>query len=583
MFKNDGDTMTNGQYIIDIKKEIGRGAYGVVYECRQQDSKVCLCAKIIKSLSSNSEYLNRESEILQTLSKAYPNNPNLVKVYYCQYQQMDKNDVLIVIMEKCQTNLKDQLAQKGTYSSEEVLQFLKQLLNGYKPLYEKCILHRDLKPENILISLDNTGQPLYKISDFGIGKINANNDFNITKVGTPVYAAPELNSFVDDEDVVSALRQLKDLKNGKSQVDVYSIGIILYQLLFGRVPFETQSANQLEQFLKNLKKTPFEIKNPTNQNSDLQQLIQKMIVYNPLERIKFSDIYSHKLINMQPEQPQKFQQFIKIKQEPNQSSNTNKFNNDQKKFQPQQGNLSFPHTQNFGQNPPQIQPQNINPILNFGQGFNNQPQTQTLIGQTPQNMRSTMAPACQQQIINNNYNNNQSSNLRLTCNQNPAQGQLRQTETGLKQQTINLQPQSLTSFPPQSIKMSTNASTASTASNASNASTVIQINQLQDQVNYLQTQLFENQSFYCLQTKKLLEQALESIKNNNNDTPSISKTLMEFYKMENNGQYSLGFLKFYYCLIRKAQNQQLEKTTFQNEQELRQVITDIYLKSYQNP
>lgn len=85
------------------------------------------------------------------------------------------------------------------------------MLNGYKPLYEKSILHRDIKPENILISYDNSGKPIYKLADFGIGKINSSNDTTMTKVGTPVYAAPELNNFVNDNSLDLAMRDLKSI------------------------------------------------------------------------------------------------------------------------------------------------------------------------------------------------------------------------------------------------------------------------------------------------------------------------------------------------------------------------------------
>lgn len=83
------------------------------------------------------------------------------------------------------------------------------MLNGYKPLYEKSILHRDIKPENILISYDNSGKPIYKLGDFGVGKINSSNDTTITKVGTPVYAAPELNCLLNDTSLDQAIKDLK--------------------------------------------------------------------------------------------------------------------------------------------------------------------------------------------------------------------------------------------------------------------------------------------------------------------------------------------------------------------------------------
>lgn len=71
-------------------------------------------------------------------------------------------------------------------------------MNGYKTLYESHIVHRDIKPDNILISEINQIKT-YKISDFGIGKICDGIDMGMTKIGTPVYASPECNSFIYDD------------------------------------------------------------------------------------------------------------------------------------------------------------------------------------------------------------------------------------------------------------------------------------------------------------------------------------------------------------------------------------------------
>jgi calcium-dependent protein kinase len=69
------------------------------------------------------------------------------------------------------------------------------MMTGYKFLYEKNILHRDIKPENILIEYLND-KPIYKLADFGVGKIYKHNDYKFTKRGTPVYSAPEGNILV---------------------------------------------------------------------------------------------------------------------------------------------------------------------------------------------------------------------------------------------------------------------------------------------------------------------------------------------------------------------------------------------------
>lgn len=76
-------------------------------------------------------------------------------------------------------------------------------MNGYLFLYNNNIVHRDIKPDNILIKYEsnNKTNPIYKIADFGVGKIYKSNEFKMTKTGTPVFAAPEINVIYQDKDL----------------------------------------------------------------------------------------------------------------------------------------------------------------------------------------------------------------------------------------------------------------------------------------------------------------------------------------------------------------------------------------------
>ncbi|CAK55847.1 unnamed protein product (macronuclear) [Paramecium tetraurelia] len=511
-FFKQGDTYTNGEFIIHESKQIGKGAYGAVYDCTKVNAKDILCAKIIRSQGSDSNYMSRETDIINTLRQAYPNNQNLVKVYYCQYQTFENQEILIIVMEKCLTNLKDELAKKGSFTSDEVINILKQLLNGYKPLYEKAILHRDIKPENILISNDFQGKPIYKLADFGIGKVCKNNDITMTKVGTPVYAAPELNTFINDETLDQAILQLKKIPNGKSQVDVYSIGIMLYQLLFGQPPFETKYGDSIKVFINNLKNTSFKIQDKSkNINSDLQELIQGMIVYNPMTRIKFHEIYSNKLICMQTQEPKKFDQFRKT---------LNPDLNAGVKFTPKQvGPTTFQNqslrSTNPSPNATQFQP-------NF---------TMNQEGPKPNG-----APRFASYIPNSTSSDNTKS-------------------VGFQQSTpILQQPQ---------IKQ-------------------IQIDDINDPQNYLKTQLSENSLLYSKYTENLFRQSLDSIQVFSQEKiQNNSIKLMECFQFDEKGNYSLAFLKFYYCLIMRANKQQMIKKQFISEQELQQEIANILAKNPQ--
>jgi serine/threonine protein kinase len=104
-------------------------------------------------------------------------------------------------------------------------------LNGYKLLDGEKIIHRDLKPENILINFSNK-KPIYKIADFGVGKIYEENESAMTiSKGTPAYAPPEINCLhqqkfgeIDEE----LYKNAHQICQNKSSVDIYSIGLILH-------------------------------------------------------------------------------------------------------------------------------------------------------------------------------------------------------------------------------------------------------------------------------------------------------------------------------------------------------------------
>lgn len=105
------------------------------------------------------------------------------------------------------------------------------LIEGYSELKKNSILHRDLKPENIFLSSNNLETAVVKLADFGLSKeVDPNMDFTETILGTPLYAAPEIFSQT----------VIYDYK-----VDVWALGIILYELLFGFNPFQAEDVATL--------------------------------------------------------------------------------------------------------------------------------------------------------------------------------------------------------------------------------------------------------------------------------------------------------------------------------------------------
>ena len=140
-------------------------------------------------------------------------SPNIVKFI----DTVESNKNYYIVQEICEGDLEDVLKKKKKLSEEEALKIMKDLLNGFISLLKEGIIHRDLKLGNIMYAKNQ-----YKIGDFGLAKKNKHiNMKNSSLVGTPLYMAPEI---------------LKSM-NYTSKCDIWSLGIIYYELLHGCIPW----------------------------------------------------------------------------------------------------------------------------------------------------------------------------------------------------------------------------------------------------------------------------------------------------------------------------------------------------------
>ncbi|CAD8160073.1 unnamed protein product [Paramecium octaurelia] len=284
--------MKIGQYEIDKKIIIAKGSEGEIYHCVDVYKKdKNLCAKIVQKMTL--EDFQKQNAILSKLFQH--KNTNLVKLEYYGFD--DSTQSLIIIMEKCQSTLKEEINrrknEKDQFSDEEIWDFLKQFLSGYQILYNLKILHRDIKPENILIS-SQKGQLIYKLTDFGISKVCSSNSMFMTQIGTPIYAPPELNGGPKQEGTTSLI-DIND-PNPQSKRDIYALGLILHQMMNGELPFVEK---KVAEFKKQIEKFPFKMQN-TNRCKILVDLTENMIQYYPQNRISFPDL--NQVIQISPKQ-----------------------------------------------------------------------------------------------------------------------------------------------------------------------------------------------------------------------------------------------------------------------------------------
>lgn len=181
---------------------------------------------------------------------------------------------IIMVLEYAGGELFDYIVQNGRMKEAEARRFFQQMICAVEYCHRHKIVHRDLKPENLLLD-DNLN---VKIADFGLSNIMTDGNFLKTSCGSPNYAAPEVI-------------------NGKlyagPEVDVWSCGVILYVLLAGRLPFDDDHIPSL--FAK-IAKGSYTV--PQWMAPGAVELIRKMLVVNPVQRVTIEEIRDDPWFNM---------------------------------------------------------------------------------------------------------------------------------------------------------------------------------------------------------------------------------------------------------------------------------------------
>jgi anti-anti-sigma factor len=209
----------------DLLNLLGKGGMGVVYKARQQGLDRYVAIKVIKrGLAEDPEFLERFSEEVKAGGRLH--HDNIVASLACG--TVDERPYLVMeFVEGC--SLAQILKQHGPLGESQVLEIARQVATGLQYAWERQLIHRDIKPENILV----TPRGVAKICDLGLVRA-ANSSAHITQTGTvnctPAYASPE---------------QLKGKRNLDTRTDIYSLGVTLYQLLTGVLPFEGNSPAEL--------------------------------------------------------------------------------------------------------------------------------------------------------------------------------------------------------------------------------------------------------------------------------------------------------------------------------------------------
>ncbi|CAE6415509.1 unnamed protein product [Rhizoctonia solani] len=254
-----------GEY--KVLKNIGEGSFGQVklalHTLTGQKVALKYFSKArIKNMKLGAR-VTREIQYLRLLE-----HPHIVKIYEVINTPTD----IIMVIEFAGAELFDTLAKHGRLPEETARSIFQQLVSAVAHSHKCKVIHRDLKPENILI--DWTGPvPDVKVIDFGLSNVMTDGDFLRTSCGSPCYACPE---------VISAKVY------AGPEVDVWSIGVILYLMLAGRLPFEDESTHVLMD-----KICTGRYHMPSHIPPDAANLIKNCIVVNPIKRLTMPEIMQH--------------------------------------------------------------------------------------------------------------------------------------------------------------------------------------------------------------------------------------------------------------------------------------------------
>ncbi len=275
----------DGRY--EIREIIGVGGMAVVYKAYDNIDDRIVAVKILKEeLLSNEEFRRRfknESKAIAVLS-----HPNIVKVFDVSFGDR----LQYIVMEYVEgITLKEYIEQQKVINWKEAVHFVSQILLALQHAHDKGIVHRDIKPQNIMLLQDGT----IKVTDFGIARFSRSDTRTMTEdaIGSVHYISPE-----------QARGEITDDK-----ADIYSVGVVMYEMLTGELPFQSDNAvsiaiMQLQQEAKPPREINPEIplgleqitlramqKNPNNRYHSAAEMMLDIDEFKRNPQIKFNYSY----------------------------------------------------------------------------------------------------------------------------------------------------------------------------------------------------------------------------------------------------------------------------------------------------
>ncbi|MFH4977275.1 hypothetical protein AB6A40_003984 [Gnathostoma spinigerum] len=250
----------------DIGRPLGKGKFGNVYLARESSSKFVVAIKVLYKEQLKKygveQQLRREIEIQYHLR-----HPNILRLYGYFH---DDSRVYLILEFAARGELYSELKKQVKFPPSTAAKYIYQLASALRYCHAKGVMHRDLKPENVLISSKGD----LKIADFG-WSVHEPSSKRQTVCGTLDYLPPEM---------------VYGRQHDKS-VDNWSLGVMLYEFLVGRPPFD---ASNQQAILENIRQIRFTI--PPDVPQGAEDLIRKLLKKEPKQRASLEDVLTHEWV-----------------------------------------------------------------------------------------------------------------------------------------------------------------------------------------------------------------------------------------------------------------------------------------------
>ncbi|ETI37112.1 AUR protein kinase [Phytophthora nicotianae] len=247
----------------EIGKPLGKGKFGNVYLAREKQSKYVVALKVLNKQqlmkSSMEHQLRREIEI-----QSHLRHKSILRLYGYFY---DSKRVYLIIEYAPQGELYKKLMRAGRFSERQSALYIQEMARALIYMHSKHVIHRDIKPENLLVGFNGE----LKIADFG-WSVHAPSSRRTTLCGTLDYLPPEMI----------------ENKPHDENVDVWTLGILMYEFLTGAPPFETENTKETYRRIAHV-----DLKFPSYVSSEAQDLLVKILRHDPQQRIPLERVLEH--------------------------------------------------------------------------------------------------------------------------------------------------------------------------------------------------------------------------------------------------------------------------------------------------